>query len=593
MKGLLGMALSLCMAVMLLPDKAHAEGPTAYNLWVGGVQVTSDNESSITGDGITGTVSYSSGTLYLSNASITGPAACKGAGIYYNGTASLCIALEGKNTITGTQASDGSSYGIYVGSETQLSFALHSGDGALKVTAADCSDDPAQSTSSVGIYTNGKISMDGCTLEAECGTAWTSQAIRCGGDGIEFSSTKLIMAKNAIGQWVLPPEPAAGGTLRADALSSYSYLKTNGGNISLEPQVIKLSDAYERYQAVTVKNTASFSIVGPLTASLAGEAAQYLKIVDDGGLAGEIPANGTATFGITFKDEGEVSSFPEVGTHPCTVTVTHGDSGVSASAGVNVTFYPETPSLENSELADATYKKGETARPLKIQAFVPEGTSDWMKYQWCRGSKEVYTELEGETNATFIPPTTQVGTETYFCRVLNYKDPLFSSTTSPVATITVTEDGETAGNEEASGTSDDSDTSQDSGEAYQIIEGSGGSFRAGSNTGYTIRGNGEFSRFTGIRVDGNLLEQSQYTAKEGSTIVTLQPSYLNTLAAGAHTAEIVWTDGTAATTFTVSTKDSVPKTGDETPLAGVWLLAGIAGLCLFLVGKSAEKRITK
>lgn len=226
-KGLLGMALSLCMAV-LLPDKAHAEGPIAYNLWVGGVQVTSDNEDSITGDGITGTVSYSSGTLYLKNATIEGPAACEGAGIYYNGTGSLCIFLQGKNTITGTQASDGSSYGIYVGSNAQLHFELLTGDGTLKVTAADCSDDPAQSTSSVGIYTNGKISMDGCTLEAECGTACTSQAIRCGEDGIEFSSTKLTMAKNAIGQWVLPPEPAAGGTLSADALSSYSYLKTGG-----------------------------------------------------------------------------------------------------------------------------------------------------------------------------------------------------------------------------------------------------------------------------------------------------------------------------------------------------------------------------
>ena len=45
--------------------------------------------------------------------------------------------------------------------------------------------------------------------------------------------------------------------------------------------------------------------------------------------------------------------------------------------------------------------------------------------------------------------------------------------------------------------------------------------------------------FTGVKVDGNLIDKSNYTAKKGSTIITLKASYLNTLSAGTHTVEIL------------------------------------------------------
>ena len=46
-----------------------------------------------------------------------------------------------------------------------------------------------------------------------------------------------------------------------------------------------------------------------------------------------------------------------------------------------------------------------------------------------------------------------------------------------------------------------------------------------------------------------MIDKSNYTAKEGSTIITLKASYLNTLSAGTHTVEILWTDGSASTTL--------------------------------------------
>ena len=65
-KRILSALLCLCMVMALMPTVAFAE-PTSYNLWVGGVEVTSDNASNITGEGITGTgtVTYDDSTKTL------------------------------------------------------------------------------------------------------------------------------------------------------------------------------------------------------------------------------------------------------------------------------------------------------------------------------------------------------------------------------------------------------------------------------------------------------------------------------------------------------------------------------------------------
>ena len=46
-----------------------------------------------------------------------------------------------------------------------------------------------------------------------------------------------------------------------------------------------------------------------------------------------------------------------------------------------------------------------------------------------------------------------------------------------------------------------------------------------------------------------------YTAKAGSTIVTLKPEFVKTLANGKHTISIVSTTGTATAAFTVETEE--------------------------------------
>lgn len=147
-----------------------------------------------------------------------------------------------------------------------------------------------------------------------------------------------------------------------------------------------------------------------------------------------------------------------------------------------------------------------------------------------------------------------------------------------------------------SGSGSSGSSSGNSGTTYQILNGANSTWTAGTVKGLTIRGNGEFSKFTGVKVDGNLLDQSNYTAKEGSTIVTLKASYLNSLAAGNHTAEILWNDGSVSTAFTIrtsaaNTKDNVPRTGDSSPVAWLLLLAGLSGVGLILTGRKGKKNL--
>ena len=93
---------------------------------------------------------------------------------------------------------------------------------------------------------------------------------------------------------------------------------------------------------------------------------------------------------------------------------------------------------------------------------------------------------------------------------------------------------------------------------YQIIEGANGSWNQSTdgNGSLRIRGNGEFSKFQNVKVDGNIIDSKNYTASEGSTIIELHADYLKTLSDGSHTFEIVWTDGAAGTSFTVAKNTS-------------------------------------
>jgi hypothetical protein len=125
---------------------------------------------------------------------------------------------------------------------------------------------------------------------------------------------------------------------------------------------------------------------------------------------------------------------------------------------------------------------------------------------------------------------------------------------------------------------------------YPVLEGANGKWTAGSADGLTVRVNGDYAKFQGVSVDGNIISNDKYTDKPGSTVVTLKAAYLETLSAGNHTLRINFTDGYAETTFTVAARelDPVPQTGDSsnTTLWIALLLIGATGA----IGTSAYFR---
>ena len=158
---------------------------------------------------------------------------------------------------------------------------------------------------------------------------------------------------------------------------------------------------------------------------------------------------------------------------------------------------------------------------------------------------------------------------------------------------------------------------------YKITEGANGTWTQNSDGTLTITANGDIAKFTGIKVDGKLIDNSNYTAVSGSTKVTLKAEYLKTLSAGTHEVTFVYTDGECSTNLEVkkavseqtkpteeektdtsapteSVKDTPnsdalsnaesPKTGDEFNLA-LWLslsIISLAGLAFTLKYKKSQ-----
>ena len=133
--------------------------------------------------------------------------------------------------------------------------------------------------------------------------------------------------------------------------------------------------------------------------------------------------------------------------------------------------------------------------------------------------------------------------------------------------------------------------------AYDILDGAGSSWMQNTDGSLAIRGSGEISKFREVKVDGVTVDPVNYTVTEGSTIITFKPEYLKSLSAGNHSFELIWTDGTAATNFTVAENADQsaksPKTGEDFSMAlcTVLLMVSCAGLAgMFVRRKKSSLR---
>jgi uncharacterized repeat protein (TIGR02543 family) len=93
---------------------------------------------------------------------------------------------------------------------------------------------------------------------------------------------------------------------------------------------------------------------------------------------------------------------------------------------------------------------------------------------------------------------------------------------------------------------------------YAILEGDNQTFVIDSSKDISIKANGTFNKFLGLKMDGKDIESKFYTAVSGSTVVTLAQEYLNTLDEGEHILTFIYTDGTVDSTLKIA-KASIPE----------------------------------
>lgn len=142
-------------------------------------------------------------------------------------------------------------------------------------------------------------------------------------------------------------------------------------------------------------------------------------------------------------------------------------------------------------------------------------------------------------------------------------------------------------------------------QSTEITKGANGTWQKGSSDGLAFTSNAAFADFQKVQVDGKDLNNSNYTVKEGSTVVTLKAAYLETLSAGKHTISIVSATGTATTDFTIkavsatstqdksntaSTNDNKksPNTGNESAVFFAVAGAGAMALAVTLISKKKQ-----
>ena len=94
---------------------------------------------------------------------------------------------------------------------------------------------------------------------------------------------------------------------------------------------------------------------------------------------------------------------------------------------------------------------------------------------------------------------------------------------------------------------------------YKFLEGANGKWTKSSDKNLAFRANGEFSKFTGVKVDGTKIDTDKYTAVSGSTIVNLKKEYLETLSVGKHTLTVAYTDGECSTEFEIKAASTAKK----------------------------------
>ena len=317
----------------------------------------------------------------------------------------------------------------------------------------------------------------------------------------------------------------ANGVLTARKVGSVIIIATKAGDAdyneavsaSFEITITKATPTGEpKYTVITTDGKTLTDVGLTSTGSTLNPAEGTLKWVDEAGneLQGDTRVEVNKTYKWSF---------------------TPANDNYSSLTG-EVVLYPVDAPAISAQPGDATVKPGEKA------VFEVTATGTDLTYQWKidRNDGKGFVDINRANGASYTTGVTDLGCNgfKYQCVISN----AVGSVTTAAVTLTVT----------------DKIAPTPTPDPYRIIEGANGSWTQSTDGSGSllIRGNGEFSKFLNVKVDGTIIDPTNYTAREGSTIIELHADYLKTLSEGSHTFEIAWTDGTASTGFTVAKNTS-------------------------------------
>ena len=230
-KKLFALLLSIVMVVGLLPVTVLAADSTGYDIWVDGVQVTSENKDNL----FSGTVSYdpTTHTLSLNNATLDNDT-MSDYGIKTNIPSTLKIRLSGTNSITRTDPNGG--VGIYLNYSNSVEI---TGDGTLAINVIGENYDGISTGADVKISDKARV-----IINSEGGLGIAGRMVEI--DGATVDSTGLYAGIDAHRLNIVN---GADVTLKAtqDKRNGAFIRKDNegnGGDIELAASKVKATSYY-------------------------------------------------------------------------------------------------------------------------------------------------------------------------------------------------------------------------------------------------------------------------------------------------------------------------------------------------------------
>ena len=293
-KKLFATLLSIVMVAGLLPATALAGEPTVYDIWVDGVQVTSENKDNLCG----GTVSYepATHTLSLNNATLDNDT-LSDYGIKTIIPSTLKIRLTGTNSITRTSPGGGMGIAPNSGNSVEIT-----GNGTLKINVSGESYDGISAGADVKISDKAKVIINS---EGGLGIAGSMVEI----DGATVNSTGLYAGIDAHSLKIINGSDVTLKATQDERNGAYIWKDQEGigGDIEIAQSTVKATSYYPGLYAagdltvnggeVNCTSTADSAIWAKGSILIKGGA----KVTTDG----KFPMGGNGTFTV---EEAEIDA---------------------------------------------------------------------------------------------------------------------------------------------------------------------------------------------------------------------------------------------------------------------------------------------